>query len=81
MATDQKRDSLPIFDINLAAFLKLNDIPPTLTLEGTRVIFEFPSNNRVHTLLREYQNNPTVPVLDYANTLRRLRSMMLSMRG
>ncbi len=81
MTTIHRKESLPIFDINLAAFLDLNDVSPTLTKEGTRVVFEFPSSNRVHALLREYQSNPSVPVLDYANTLRRLRSMMLSMRG
>lgn len=81
MATDHKEINLPIFDINLAAYLDLNNVSPILTKQGTRVVFEFPANIRVHTLLREYQANPSVPVLDYANTLRRLRSMMLSMRG
>jgi hypothetical protein len=76
-----KTARIPLFDIHLAAFLLLNNESPELTKEGTRVIFEFPSTDVVHTLLRQYQTNPPVNVLDYAGALRRLRSMMLSMRG
>jgi hypothetical protein len=83
MANDkeQNKSKIPIFDINTAAYLELSNIAPELTLQGTRVVFEFPATDRVFKLLSEYQSNPSVPVLDYVNVLRRLRSRMLSMRG
>jgi hypothetical protein len=50
-------------------------------MQGTSVVFEFEASEAVYQLLREYQSNPSVPILDYVNVLRRLRSRMLSMRG
>lgn len=79
MAKDTNK--LPIFDINTACFLELNHIPAELTIQGTRVVFEFDSTDEVYKLLHEYQNNPPVPVLDYVSALRRLRSKMLTMRN
>jgi hypothetical protein len=72
---------IPVFDIHTASYLELNNISPQLTLQGTRVVFEFEPSEALYGLLREYQSNPSVPVLDYVNVLRRLRSRMLSMRG
>jgi hypothetical protein len=81
MEKNQTKDHIPIFDINTAAYLEMNSIAPELNLQGTRVIFEFPAIDRVFRLLTEYESNPPVPVLDYVNVLRRLRSRMFSMRG
>ncbi len=73
--------NLPIFDIHQAAFLNLHGIEPELLKQGTRVIFEFPGNQTVFKLLLKYNGNPAIPVLDFVSCLRRLRSMMLGMRG
>lgn len=83
MAKDKEtgKSKIPVFDIHQASFLEHNGIYPELTLQGTRVVFEFPASTTVYKLLREYQDNPSIPVLDYVNVLRRLRSRMLSMRG
>lgn len=78
MERDQARGSIPVFDIHTATYLELNGIAPELTLQGTRVIFEFPATDEVYKTLREYQGNPSVPVLDYVNVLRRLRGKMLT---
>jgi hypothetical protein len=75
------KDKIPVFDINTAAYLELRDTPPELTMQGTRVVFEFEASETVYRLLREYQSNPSVPIIDYVNVLRRLRARMLSMRG
>ena len=75
------KGKIPVFDINVATFLELNNAPPELTMLGSRVVFEFESSDAVYTLLRAYQSNPSVPILDYVNVLRRLRARMLSMRG
>jgi len=75
------KEKIPIWDIHTASFLGLNNISPQLTLQGTRVVFEFDATDEVYKLLRAYQGNPSIPILDYVNILRRLRSRMLSMRG
>lgn len=80
MGTDKGTSNIPVFDIHTAAFLELNNVLPELTLQGTRVVFEFPATDEVYKILREYQNNPAIPVLNFVNILRRLRSKMLSMR-
>lgn len=79
--TTQGKSKIPVFDIHTAAYLEFKNASPELTLQGTRVVFEFPAIEGVYKLLREYQTNPSIPVLDYVNVLRRLRSRMLSMRG
>jgi hypothetical protein len=83
MAKDKGTDKskIPVFDIHTASFLELNNISPELTLQGTRVVFEFEPSEALYRLLREYQNNPSIHILDYVNVLRRMRSRMLSMRG
>lgn len=80
MATKNVKGKIPVFCIYQASFLEHNGIHPALTLQGTRVVFEFEPTDTVYRLMRDYQDNPSVPVLDYVNILRRLRSRMLSMR-
>ncbi len=71
---------LPIYDIHQAAYLRLSNINPVLILSGTRVVFQFDSSREVTKLLKKYNDNPSVPLIDYVNNLRRLRSEMLSLR-
>ena len=71
---------IPIFDIHQASFLSLHGITPTFTKSGTRVIFEFDVTVGVKKLLDQYNQNPSVSLLDFVSHLRRLRSQMLSMR-
>jgi hypothetical protein len=75
-----KTAKTPILDIHLAAFLDLHGIPPDLSKQGTRVVFEFPSTPEVSTLTRAFNENPSVKILDYVHHLRKTRSMMLSAR-
>ena len=75
------KEKIPVFDIHTASYLELKNISPQLTMQGTRVVFEFDPTDEVYKLLREYQSNPSIPILDYVNVLRRLRARMLSMRG
>lgn len=71
---------LPLLDIYQASFLTLKGIPPELVLDGTRVIFEFPITDEVYNFNREYNSNPSVPVLDFVKAVRQLKAMMLSMK-
>jgi hypothetical protein len=77
----REKEKIPVFDIHTASYLELNNIAPQLTMQGTRVVFEFEPSEAVYKLLREYQGNPSIPILDYVNVLRRLRSRMIAMRG
>jgi hypothetical protein len=76
----KEKGKIPVFDIHQASFLEVNGISPQLSMQGTRVIFEFEPSEALYKLLREYQGNPSIPILDYVSVLRRLRSRMLSMR-
>lgn len=71
---------IPLYDINLSAFLQYRGITPQLQKEGSRVIFFFPSDKETYELMKVYNENPSVPILDFVGHLRRLRSQMLSMR-
>ena len=67
-------------DIHTAAYLEFNGIELILSKIGTRVVFSIPANDLSYRLLAEFQTNPEVPILDYVNILRRLRSRMLAVR-
>lgn len=71
---------LPLYDIHQAAFLEFHHIQLNLTKQGSRVVFEVPATEETYTLLREYQNNNLIPLLDYVAVLRRLRARMLEVR-
>jgi len=72
---------IPIFDINLSAYLELRGITPKLQNEGPRVIFCFPNDSKTHQAMKSYNENPIVPVLDFVGHLRKLRAQMLNQRG
>jgi len=71
---------VPILDIHLSSFLSLHGISPQFIKQGTRVVFEFPQSREVNDLTRSYNENPSVPVLDFVHHLRKLRSQMLANR-
>ncbi len=71
---------LPLYDIHQAAFLEFKGTPSLLTRQGSRVVFEVPATDATYTLLRGYQDNPSIPLLDYIAVLRRLRARMLEVR-
>ena len=72
--------NIPIFDIHQAAFLSLNNIPPSFVKSGTRVVFQFNATREVTKLLDIYNQNPNVPLLDFVSHLRQLRAQMLALR-
>ena len=71
---------LPIWDLYQAAYLEYQGTELTLTRQGTRVVFEAPATEKTYRLLREYQDNNPIPLLDYIGVLRRLRARMLEVR-
>lgn len=79
MAMEKGR--IPIMDIYQASFLALHHQEPILCKQGTRAVFEFPGTEEILKLLGEYNQNPSIRLLEYVGHLRRLRAMMISMRG
>jgi len=77
---DHDQGKYSILDIHLSSFLSLHGISPQFTRQGTRVVFEFPANQEINALTRAYNENPSVPVLDFVHHLRKLRSQMLAAR-
>jgi hypothetical protein len=73
-------NKIPIFDINIAAFLKMKGHTPEFTKNGTRVVFEFAATQEIYDDMRDYQTNATVPVIDFVTALRFLRSKMYQER-
>ncbi len=71
---------IPLYDIHQAAFLEFHDVQLNLTKHGTRVVFEAPAIEETYRLLREYQENGPIPLLDFVSVLRRLRARMLEAR-
>jgi hypothetical protein len=71
---------LPLYDIYPAAFLEFHHIQLNLTKQGTWVVFEAPATEETYRLLREYQDNGLIRLLDYVAVLRRLRARMLEAR-
>ena len=74
-------DAIPTMDIHLSAFLQFQGVVPELVKQSGRVIFHFPNCMKVTKLIQQYNKNPDgIPLLDYVQCLRRLRSQMISLR-
>lgn len=72
--------TLELTDINAAAFLSAQNIPITLITRSGRVFFIAPAEDKTYRELARLQSNPPVPILDFINRLKRLRSQMLDAR-
>ncbi len=72
---------IPINDIWLASYQKLKNNAPELTLQGTRVVFEFDTTPEFYKIATEYNSNPDVALLDFISVVRRLRAEMLMTKG
>jgi hypothetical protein len=72
--------SIPLYDIHTAAWLQYKGISLELIKHGGRVVFEAPATEETAELLHQYEENPSVPLLDYVSFLRRLRSRMAALR-
>lgn len=72
--------TIPVADLNTAAFLVLHGMEVEFRLIGTRISFEFPATPETYALLRQFQANPSVRALDFSDSIRRLRARMLAER-
>jgi hypothetical protein len=69
---------IPTSDLHLATYLVLNGIEPELSLQGGRIVFLFESNENFYRLTDAFNGNTAVKVLDFCQTLRRLKGKMLA---
>lgn len=70
----------PLYDIYQTSWLHFNGIEITLSKEGNRVIFEVPASEETYQLLKEYETNLQIRLLDMVGSLRRMRARMLDLR-
>jgi hypothetical protein len=74
-------EGLPIYDINVGAYLELNGIPLKLEKEATgRVVFKVQADQRLFQLLKAFEENEPVGVKTFAGYLKNLRTRMLVLR-
>lgn len=75
-----KQTTFQTLDIGLASFLKLNNLPITLEINNTKVVFTSPVSDDLYKLITNYNSNVSVPVLDFVTTVKVLRGQILTMR-
>lgn len=65
-------------DLHLATYLTLHGVEPELSLQGGRILFLFEPTEDYYRLSNDFNANTAVRVLDFCQTLRRLKGRMLS---
>lgn len=73
-----KERILSIIDINLASFLSLCGIEPTLENRNGKIVFLFETSDNLYRLINDFNSNTLVPVADFVTRLKTLRGKMLS---
>lgn len=78
---ETESSTIPLHDIYQAAYCSYKGIEVTFTKKDSRVIFHLPDTPGTYLILSEFNANPILPLLDYVTHLKRLRAIMISMRG
>jgi|GEM_PF-619244 len=71
---------ISILDLNTAAFLSMHGLEPELSMQGGRVVFNFPANAEFYRLSSLYNDNSQVGCLDFVQSTKKMRGKMLSMK-
>ncbi len=69
---------IPTSDLHLAAYLSLHGVEPELSLQAGRIVFLFDPTADFHRLTDDFNGNTAVRVIDFCQTLRRLKGKMLA---
>jgi hypothetical protein len=72
---------IPSLDLNFWAFHHMHANTSQLVVQGGRVVGLFDPDETFYRLSDEYNSNCGVKVLDYVNSQRQLRAMMMSLKG
>ena len=78
---NHSNNRIPIFDIHVASYLEMKGVSPQLVMRSGKIVFEFELSDAVFDLLREYEQNTPIPILNYVGVLRRLRSRMFYLKN
>jgi hypothetical protein len=78
---EDKSPTIPLHDIYQASFCSYRGIEVTFSKQDRRVIFHLPDTPGTYRTLAEFNNNPVLPLLDYITHLKRIRAVMIGMRG
>jgi hypothetical protein len=71
---------ISILDLNTTAFLSMHGLEPELSMQGGRVVFNFPANSEFYRLSSLYNDNSIVGCLDFVQAIKKMRGKMLSMK-
>lgn len=75
-------NNIETHDIYIAAYSDHKGINVDFRLAPTgRVVFLLPGRKEVHELISEFNTNPQVSLLDYVQSLRKIRARMIAMRS
>lgn len=73
-----ERRILSIIDINLASFLSLHGIEPTLKNLNGKIIFLFEADDNLYKLISDFNSNVKTPICDFVTRLKILRGKMFT---
>ena len=69
-------------DIYLTSFLDMNGIDVDFRLAPTgRVIFLLPAKKETHDLMTAFHSSPKVSILDFVQSLKKIRARMIALRS
>ncbi len=69
---------LAFADVYLSAAVSLLiDLPPGFRVENGKTLFTFPRNEALYKALDDYNSGASLPALEYAERIKRLRAEML----
>ncbi len=68
-------------DLYLASFLSLHNVEPKLEFQGNRVVFTFTVTDELYKLSSSFNANVSVPVTDFVQRVKELRSHMITIRN
>ena len=73
---------LAFADLYLSAAISLLlNLPPGFRVENGKTLFTFPRDEALYKALDDYNSGASLPALDYAERIKRLRAEMLMRRG
>lgn len=76
----KSNQQISILDLNTSAFLSMHGLEPELSMQGGRVVFNFPAGEEFYRLSSLYNDNLSVGCLDFVQAIKKMRGKMLSMK-
>lgn len=68
-------------DLYLATYLKYRGIEPVIVKDGARAVFMFQVSDELYKLMTAFNMNDAVPIQDYIDIFKEMRSKMHDIKG